>query len=391
MNFADLKLLSREVASVDKCFINAKTSEGWVRVRSQHDFFKVCHHLNGLDYQGYILSASADNSSRSVYIWDQKKSRSSTNPSSSSRRAGAPHLSPYSKAASTLDYGHYGPGNEGVSPAEYNACYSYDSGYCSGASSSSGYPYSAEPSTQTVTAMAPDFASSQQYEGADCNSGSSWYPHYSSGSGVDYGCDYGYDHPVDCATGHGVVPQTVKVVVKNLSRHASTNELESYLLSAVGGRNMLQEDVRFPRQTSTSSSSSSSRQHAFLLFKTHSDALMAVNKLDKTKLLGLVIEARLATEMLLPIRGSPSSTSFYVPPLDNRSTTSSGDVGTVTGAATSIYDDDGCSAASGHWDGSQTKREKSHNLVVDGKSIYGHVKKAVEETKARDRKHKHRK
>lgn len=351
--------------------------------------------MNGLDYKGYILSASADNSSRSVYIWDQKKPRSSANTSSSSRRAGAASLSPYTSAASTLDYGHYGPGNEGASPAEYNACYSYDSGYSSGASSSSGYPYSGEQAAQTVTAMAPDFASSQQYEGADSSS-KSWYLHYSSGSGVDYSYDYGYGHPaVDYNTSRDGVPQTAKVVVKNLSRHASTKELESYLLSAVGGRHMLQEDVRFPRQTSTSSSSSSGsssgRQHAFLLFKTHSDALMAVSKLDKTKLLGLVIEARLATEMVLPHHNSPSSTSSYVPPIDALSTANSGGgVDTVTGTAS--YDDDGsCSAASGHRDDFKTKREKSYNLVVDGKSIYGHVKKAAEETKARDRKYKHRK
>lgn len=356
----------------------------------------LADHLNGLDYKGYTLSASADNSTRSVYIWDQKRSRSAANFSSSSSSCGAAGagLSPYASAAPGLDYGYYTPANGNPSPAENNACYGYDSGYSSGASSSLGYPYPVEQASQTVTTMAPDFTSSQQHEGIGSSAGS-WYPHHPSGSsnhhGVDYGYDYGYDHQTDYTTGEEV-PQTVKVIVKNLSRHASPKELENYLLTAVGGRHMLQEDVRFPRQSSMSSSSG--RQHAFLLFNAHSDALVAVSKLDKAKLLGLIIEARLATEMVLPTRGEPSPTSSCVPPVASSSATNGGAVGSVAATAVipgSNYDDGGCSAASGHKEDPKAKRDKSHNLVVDGKSVYGHVKKAVEEAKARDRKHKHKK
>ncbi|KIH94203.1 hypothetical protein SPBR_05974 [Sporothrix brasiliensis 5110] len=396
MNFSDLKVLSREVASVDKCFINGKTSEGWVRVRSPQDFYRVYSHLNGFNYKGYILSASIENSSKSVYIWDQKKTRAAANASSSTigSGAGAPNLSPHAGVSPCLDYGYCAPANGSTSaPVEYNACYGYDSGYSSGASSSSGYPYPAQSASHTVTAMPPNFNSYQQYEGAG-SSARSWQPYHtpiSSGqNGVVCGSGYygyGCDHQAVHATGEGV-SQTAKVIVKNLSRHASPKELESYLLSVVGGRHMLQEDVRFPRQPSSSSGSSSSssatRQHAFLLFNTHSDALAAVSKLSKTKLLGLNIEARLATEMVLPVRGSPSSTSSYAPPNATSSLTDSGDADLGVDASATL-------STNGQTEDTKPKREKSHNLVVDGKSLYGHVKQAIEETKGRDRKHKHRK
>ncbi|ERS99157.1 hypothetical protein HMPREF1624_04353 [Sporothrix schenckii ATCC 58251] len=398
MNFSDLKVLSREVASVDKCFINGRTSEGWVRVRSPQDFYRVYNHLHGFNYKGYILSASIENSSKPVYIWDQKKTRAAANASSSTigRGAGAPNLSPHAAVSPCLDYGYCATANGSTSaPVEYNACYGYDSGYSSGASSSSGYPYPAESVSHTVTAMPPSFNSYQPYEGAR-SSARSWQPHHtpiSSGQhGVDCGSGhygYGYDHQAGHATGEGV-SQTAKVIVKNLSRHATSKELESYLISAVGGRHMLQEDVRFPHQPSSSSGSSSSssssanRQHAFLLFNTHSDALAAVSKLNKTKLLGLNIEARLATEMVLPVRGSPSSTSSYVPPIATSTLMDSGDAGLGVDASATL-------STKGQTEDTKPKREKSHNLVVDGKSLYGHVKQAMEETKGRDRKHKHRK
>lgn len=366
--------------------------------------------LNGYNHNGHILSASADNHNNPVYIWEQKKSRSAGHPSSSASTRGAPtpNSSPYTRSAAGLAYGYYtDPAGGSASLDDFGACYSYDSGYSSRASSSSGYQYPPEPVSLTVTAMDP---SSVQYGGAG-NGTSSWYAHtqtqYPSGSGhihQDAGYGYGYG-----GYGHGEeVPQTVKVIVKNLSRHASTKDLESYLLAAVGGRHMLQEDVRFPRKSSSSSSTSSSssssssgRQHAFLLFNTHSDAVAAAGHLDKTELLGLTIEARLATEVVLPARGSPSSTASYMTPYGTSSSgsdaTAIADPANINTGAGDLGSCDNNSSCTGSGSGSKgkdelkTKRDKSHNLVVDGKSVYGHVKKAVEESKTRDRKNKHRK
>ncbi|CAK7197570.1 hypothetical protein SEUCBS139899_000218 [Sporothrix eucalyptigena] len=397
-NFCDLKTLARKVASVDKCFINPKTYEGWVRVRNLRDFQNISCHLNGLDYKGYKLSASDENGTGPVYIWDQKKSRSATNASSSGNRGtGGPASSPYANTSPGLAYAQYSPVNGNSPTMEFsNTYHGYDSGYSSGASSL-GYHYPAERSAHTVTAMAPDLASSKTGNvGVSVGAGETWYAAYDPPSGFGYDQDYSHDYgSYNYGYGQGSypteeVPQTVKVVVKNLSRHATPKELEAYLLKAAGGRHKLQEDVRFPRHSSLSGTgSSSSRQHAFLLFKMHSDALAAVNRLDKVKILGLVVEARLATETVLPLRGPPS----FPAPMGTHSDATvaagmpSDKNDATTGATFSGGNANNDPATSGFRGDSKPRKEKSHNLVVDGKSTYGHVKKAVEE----HRKHKHKK
>lgn len=357
--------------------------------------------MNGLEYKGTTLSASNKNDVDAIYIWDLKKTPQGVD---------SPHsFSPGERAAAPYagyEYGYYIPANGNASPTEYSAYYGYDqstvapgcdSGYSSGASSS-GYQYPADSSAHTATAMAPALPS-PSYEGD--GSAVPWYPSYSQRS-------YGHDQHQRGGASYSDTPKTLKIIVKNLSRHASHRELESYLLKAAGGKHKLQEAVRFPRLAATGSG----RQHAFLLFKTHSDALTALHKLDHTKLLGLVIEARFATETVLPLHG-PSSSAMYVPfvmPARTEASVSgtagAGAVGAVAAAAVAASYGGASDSAGAHPPAlttsftsaseckqeSKPKTEKSYNLVVDGRSAYGRAKKAAEEaTKTCERERKHKK
>ena len=302
---------------------------------------------------------------------------------------------------------------------DYNAsCYGYDSGYGSG-TSSQGYYYPAEQPAHFVTATTSNLATSIHMQSSgDGNSGdpggdASWYAGCHSPGEFGTAYDPGHGHSYNYS-GHSHepshaeylvqdVPQPAKVIVKNLSRHATAKELETYLLKAVGGRHKLQEDIRFPKQPSTGSgsgsgSSSSSRQHAFLLFNTHNDALAAIKKLDKVKILGLAVEARLAKETVAPLYKSAAVSSSVVTIEAPPGTATSAEVSSfhMDNDATAIADANigvDCTSVPPEFEGKEalSAEGKSHNLVVDGKSIYGHVKKAVEETKTRDRKHKHKK
>ncbi|EPE04960.1 hypothetical protein F503_00114 [Ophiostoma piceae UAMH 11346] len=385
LSYSGLRALARKVANVEKCFVYPNRREGWIRVRGYENFEKIYKLLNGYKYNGTVISASGQNENNSVYVWDIRKSPHAVGSTCSylsvgtGVAAGGGGLGSFPRytdghssfeggdgsgggTGGAADMGYYTMPASGSSPS-MNYGGAYYSGY-GGASASIATSDATYPSSNGSSSVAssgyprPTFSSASSAEGsavmgmASCGSGgingaAPWYTPYSA-EGVDDATKYAtqpyyyYEPPSssvaaeDMAAAMVPAPKSLKVFVKNLSRHASRRELETFLTEAAGGQHKLQEEVRFP--CSSTSSNSSSRRHAFLLFKDHSDALAALGRLHNSKLKGLAVEARFANETVLPLVGSGTLTTTSSPVLPGRS--------------------------------------KSHNLVVDGSSDYGRAKRA---------------
>ena len=418
------------VTSVDKSFVYPNMPEGWVRVRGYENFERayseyfsrrhprtftylyvpiltflpMTEHLNGYNHNGTVMSASTQNEHHSIYIWDMRVSpqaagyKPSLPPVGAGAAAGGGEPGPSFEGGGGGGPGGMGyyamPASGSLPSADYGGAYysGYGDAIYPSSNGPSSYPRPAFSSPSSAEGSAMGMASggsdgAHVAAGGGTDQAASWYTPYTAGvDGATYGSQYGNyygNHYASQYTGQYAyasqpyyyydpasssamvpVPKTYKVFVKNLSRHATHDELDAFLVAAAGGRHKLVERVRFPR--STMSLTGTARQHAFLLFRNHGDALAALNRLQNSKLKGLAVEARFANEIVMP-------------PVDSAGTGSHGDGGNHgdSGSATPTPETPASSSA-------RPGLSPSHNLVVDGSSDYGRAKQAEEARKSKN-------
>ncbi|OAA68054.1 Nucleotide-binding, alpha-beta plait [Niveomyces insectorum RCEF 264] len=335
----DLRFLSKQVCSVERCFVYPNGSEGWVRVRGHAHFMNLFNHLNGRPLKDSMIVASSVNETNAISVYDRRKCIPKSDHSQILPPAGPNTMyAPNNWAA-----GYAGFAGQDNAPAVPMAnCYYGNDG-------------------QVYT----DPAAAAYYAGG-----------FASGAGVaPGGSGYPQQYFNTGETSAAAASANLKIVVKNLSRFAGRNDIQKHLLDTIGGRKKLQEDIRLPRTPK-----GKNRQHALLLFKNREDAVQAISKLDKTEFMGLTLEAHFTTEAVFPH-----------PPLSGDETeemempgAAAAAFGTATQAPAIASQESQASQApvvvdgssSGNIDKGKTVQKYTSPLVVDGSMGYAERSKA---------------